>query len=252
MIAIVEGEVRIGLDDEARELVARGEEVEKCGVADIAAVCARGASGATTVSASITLAAHAGIGVFVTGGLGGVHRRNPGGADQSLDISADLLALSRTPIAVVSSGAKMLLDLPATVEVLESLGVPVLGFGTSHFPAFYVSSSGIPLRHAFDDVGALALTIRRQRAMGSQSGVLICNPPPADMALQRDELERWVDRALAEADEARIVGADVTPYVLDALHRMSGGRTIACNKALAASNAALAGRLATALVRQHA
>ena len=247
MIAIVCGEVRIGLDDEVTELIARGDDVEKCGVADIAAVCARGANGATTVSASITLAAQAGIGVFATGGLGGVHRHHGGGGEQPADISADLLALSRTPIAVVSSGAKMLLDLPATVEALETLGVPVLGHRTSHFPAFYMSSSGIPLRHSFDNVAGLALAIQHQRELGALSGVLVCNPPPDDVALGPEELERWIEQALAEAKRDRIVGSDVTPYVLDALHRLSAGRTVVCNKALARENAAVAGRLAHAL-----
>ena len=246
MIAIVRGEVRIGLDDEATELIARGDDVEKCGVADIAAVCARGADGATTVSASITLAAQAGIEVFATGGLGGVHRHH-GGGDAPADISADLLALSRTPIAVVSSGAKMLLDLPATVEALETLGVPVLGYRTTHFPAFYLSSSGIPLRHSFDNVAGLASAIQCQREMGALSGILVCNPPPDDVALGPEELERWVEQALAEANRDGIVGSDVTPYVLDALHRLSAGRTVVCNKDLARENAAVAGRLAHAL-----
>lgn len=247
MIAIVRGEVRIGLDDELTEFIARGDDVEKCGVADIAAVSARGANGATTVSASITLAAQAGIKVFATGGLGGVHRQQAGGGNQPPDVSADLLALSRTPITVVSSGAKMLLDLPATVEALESLGVPVLGHRTKYFPAFYISSSGIPLRHSFDNVAALASAVQRHGEMGLPSGVLVCNPPPDDVALDPGELECWIDQALAEAKRDGIGGSDVTPYILDTLHRLSAGRTVACNKALAAENAALAGRLAQAL-----
>ena len=251
MIAIVAGEVRVGLDAAAVEIIARSGTARKCGIADIAAVCADGGHGATTVSASIALAAKAGIDVFATGGLGGVHRRRgtPGaGGPGAPDVSADLLALSRTSIAVVGSGAKMLLDLPATVEALESLGVPVYGFGTSDFPAFYAASSGIPLRHAFDDVGSLAAAVARQRALGLRSGVLVCNPPPDEAALPSADLERWVGEALARAAEDGIAGSDVTPYVLESLHRSSGGRTVACNKALAASNAALAGRLAAALI----
>lgn len=251
MIAIVAGEVRVGLDDAAVEVIARGGTARKCGIADVAAVCAGGGHGATTVSAGIALAAEAGIDVFATGGLGGVHRRRgaPGaGGPGAPDVSADLLALSRTPIAVVGSGAKMLLDLPATVEALESLGVPVYGFGTSDFPAFYAASSGIPLRHAFGDVGSLAAAVARQRALGLRSGVLVCNPPPDEAALPSADLERWVGEALARAAEDEIAGSDVTPYVLESLHRSSGGRTVACNKALAASNAALAGRLAAALI----
>ena len=200
------------------------------------------------MQASIVLAVEAGIEVFATGGLGGVHRRQGAPGDRAQDISADLLTLSRTPIAVVGSGAKMLLDLPATVEALESLGVPVYGFKTNHFPAFYASSSGIPLRHAFEDVAALAGAVRRQRALGLRSGVLVCNPPPDDVALSSGELERWVDEALESSAREGVVGSDVTPYVLEALHDLSGGRTIDCNKALAASNAALAGRLAAALI----
>lgn len=256
MIAVVAGEVRVGLDDAAVETIARGEAVRKCGVADVAAVCAAGGHGAATVSAGIALAAEAGIGVFATGGLGGVHRRRgaPGGGGPGAgapDVSADLLTLSRTPIAVVGSGAKMLLDLPATVEALETLGVPVYGFRTDHFPAFYAASSGIPLRHAFGDVAGLAAAVGRQRASGLRSGVLVCNPPPDDAALSPEELERWVGEALARAAEEGVAGPDVTPYVLDSLHRLSGGRTVACNKALAASNAALAGSLAAALAARR-
>ncbi len=247
MIAVVAGEVRVGLDDGAVGAIARGGAVRKCGVADIAAVCAGGGHGATTVSASVALAVEAGIGVFATGGLGGVHRRRGAPGEGAPDVSADLLALSRTPVAVVASGAKTLLDVPATVEALETLGVPVYGFGTDRFPAFYVSSSGIPLRHAFDDVAALADAVRRQRALGLRSGVLVCNPPPDDAALPAGELERWIDRALERAERDGIEGPDVTPYVLEALHGLSGGRTLECNRALAASNAALAARLAAAL-----
>ena len=256
MIAVVAGEVRVGLDDAAVETIARGEAVRKCGVADVAAICAAGGHGATTVSAGITLAAEAGIDVFATGGLGGVHRRRgaPGGGGpgaEAPDVSADLLALSRTPVAVVGSGAKMLLDLPATVEALETLGVPVYGFRTDRFPAFYAASSGIPLRHAFGDVAGLAAAVARQRALGSRSGVLVCNPPPDDMALSSGELERWVGEALAKAAAEGVGGPDVTPYVLDSLHRLSGGRTVACNEALAANNAALAGSLAAALAARR-
>lgn len=252
MIAILNGEVRIGLDDQAIERVARAEGVLKCGIADIAAACARGVDGATTVSASITLAGRAEIGVFATGGLGGVHRMAGGGGTHPPDISADLVALSRTPVTVVSSGAKMLLDLPATVEALETLGVPVLGYRTDHFPAFYLSSSGIPLRHRFDDISALASAVRAQRAAVPSVGVLICNPPPDSHALAPEELEGWVAEALDEADGSGVTGGDVTPYVLDALHRMSGGRTVACNKALAVSNAEVGGRLAVALAGETA
>ena len=247
MIAIVDGEVRVGLDDENLDLVARAVGVEKCGIGDIAPICARRGDGATTISASIAIAALAGIDVFATGGLGGVHRQRAVSADHPPDVSADLMALSRTPIAVVSSGAKMLLDLPATVEALETLGVPVLGFGTDHFPAFYATSSEIPLRHRFDDVEALARAIHHQRVLAPRSGLLVCNPPPSDVALRHDELDRLVERALAEADAAHVVGAAVTPYVLQALHRLSGGRTIVCNRALAANNAGLAARLSAVL-----
>ena len=246
MIAIERGVVKIGLDERGIQLIAERDDVEKCGVADIAAVCARGVHGATTVSASISLAAQAGVRIFATGGLGGVHRYAPGAGDQPFDVSADLVALSRTPITAVSSGAKMLLDLPATVEALETLGVPVLGFGTREFPAFYVSSSGIPLRHVFDSMTDLARAVQVHRQFGRESGILICNPPPVDVALDAEDLERWVDQALARADDDKISGSNVTPYVLSMLHELSGGATIACNRALAISNAELAGRLSVA------
>lgn len=247
MVAIKNGVVQVGLDERGLEYIAECEDVEKCGVADIAAVTALGAHGATTVSASIRIAALVGIEIFATGGLGGVHRHAKGASEQPFDISADLVAMSRTPITAVSSGAKTLLDLPATVEALESLGVPVLGFGVQEFPAFYVSSSGVPLRHRFDSVSELARAVQMHRQLGTDSGLLVCNPPPVDAELEAQDLSRWVDQALARAEKDKVIGSSVTPFVLAVLHELSGGTTIACNKALAISNAALAGHLAVAL-----
>ena len=247
MIAINNGVVQVGLDDRGMECIVECNNVEKVGITDIAAVTALGKHGATTVSASIRIAAIAGIEVFATGGLGGVHRHAHGVNDKTFDISADLVAMSRTPITVVSSGAKMLLDLPATMEALESLGVPVLGFGIKEFPAFYVSSSGVPLRHRFDSMSELAHAVQIHRQLGTESGLLVCNPPPVDAELDAEDLSRWVDQALVQAKNDKVSGSSVTPYVLDLLHELSSGATITCNKALAISNAALAGHLAVAL-----
>jgi pseudouridine-5'-phosphate glycosidase len=236
MAAVIDGEVRLGLDEAALDRLAAGGAM-KCSARDLA-FC-RG-DGGTTVAATARIAAAAGVRIFATGGIGGVHRG-------ALDVSADLPELARAPVAVVSSGAKSILDLPATLEALDALGVPVLGFRCSVFPAFHTADSGLALKHRFDDEAALARALTRHWALPGAGGALICNPPPADDAMARDEIEELVRRALAEAAEAR--GDRATPAALAALDRLSGGRTTVVNRALALANARLGARLACALSR---
>ena len=241
-IALFDGRVRVGLDRPALERLAAGE-VAKCSLRDIAALTAAGAAGATTVAATLRIAAAAGIAVFATGGIGGVHR----GAGGATDVSADLAELARSRVAVVSAGAKSILDLAATLEVLETHGVPVIGFGTDEFPAFLSQTSGLRLRHRVDTVTALARIVRAQRDLDLPAGLLICQPPPAAQAMAAAEVEDLVDRAVAEAAEAGIAGAALTPYLLAAMDRLSAGRTRRVNRALAIANAQLAAALAVEL-----
>lgn len=238
-IAILDGVPRIGLSADELAAVSCGRDMAKCSTRDIAALIARGTSGATTVAATAFLAQRVGIRVFATGGIGGVHR---GGGD----VSADLAELARSPIAVVSAGAKAILDLPATLEALETEGVPVVGYACGEFPAFYTAKSGLALDHRFDDLAALARMVSTHLALG-RGGVLVCNPPPADAAIDPAEVERLVGQAVAQAEAEQIVGKALTPYLLKALNAASGGRTLRCNEALAIANARLGGRLAVAL-----
>jgi pseudouridine-5'-phosphate glycosidase len=242
-IAVVGGRARIGLGtDELAALAERGAEVAKAGAADLAVHMAGRADAATTVSATAVLAARAGIRVFATGGIGGVHR---GGAG---DVSHDLYALANARVAVVSAGAKAILDLPRTLELLESLGVLVIGFGTDELPAFYTRTSGLRLDHRVDDVGDLAAILRVRWGDLGQGGALVCNPIPADAALPAAEIEAAIATAQRDADDAGIAGKRLTPYLLARLAALTGGRAVAANRALARHDAELAARLAGAMV----
>jgi pseudouridine-5'-phosphate glycosidase len=242
-IAVLDGVARIGLDAAELERVAReGHALRKAGAADLPVAAARGASAATTVSATCVLAARAGIRVFATGGIGGVHRGDAG------DVSSDLGTLAREPIAVVSAGAKAILDLPRTLEMLETLGVLVLGFGTDEFPAFYTRGSGLPLEHRVDATDAVAAILRARWALG-QGGVLVANPIPAAAALDRTTIDAAIADALAAADADRIRGKALTPFLLAQLARATGGASIRANRALALNNAGLGAEIAVALAR---
>ncbi len=241
IIAVSGGFVRIGLDDKSLERFARSGEVEKLSRRDLGACLASGADGATTVAATMILAQKAGIKVFATGGIGGVHR----GASESFDISADLSELSRTPVLVVASGAKSILDLPKTLEVLEALGVPVLCEGTDELPAFQVRESGIPAPRRIDGAAAIAGVAKAHWAL-ELGGLLVCNPAPAEAALPRQLVEDWITTALDEAEANGIIGKAVTPYLLGRIAEASGGRTIDANHALLLDNARLAGEIACA------
>lgn len=246
-IAVLGGRVRIGLDEAAlEELARRGPAFAKAGATDLAVHLARGTDAATTVSGTSVLAARAGIRVFATGGIGGVHRGD------AADVSHDLTTLAATPIAVVSAGAKAILDLPRTLETLETLGVLVVGFRCDEFPAFYSPRSGLALEHRIDDVVEVARVCRsRWRELG-QGGVLVCSPIPEPYALPQDELDRALAEALAAADAARVAGKRLTPFLLAHLARTTGGRAVAANRALARRNAEVAALLAVALTAENA
>jgi pseudouridine-5'-phosphate glycosidase len=245
-IAAIDGKIRIGLPPTELERLARGDEpVQKLSRRDLAIRLCQGGLGATTVAATMIAARAAGIQVFATGGIGGVHR----GAQQSFDISADLSELSRTPVAVVCAGAKSILDLPLTLEVLETLGVPVLGYGTSAFPAFYSRDSGLKVDAQVDDPAALAAICRTHWQLGLQSGVLVANPVPAELALDPDVAEAAIAQALQEAAAQGIRGKDTTPFLLARVKALTGGESLKTNVALIENNARLAARLALALAQ---
>lgn len=238
-IAIVDGEVRIGLSPEELERLARdGNQFAKAGAADLAVHLARKTCAATTVSGTAVLAARAGIEVFATGGIGGVHR-----GDGS-DVSHDLVALARTKIAVVSAGAKAILDLPRTLETLETLGVLVIGYRTRVFPAFYTRRSGLNLEHTVDEIAALAAIARAHWTLGG-GGILVANPIPEWAELV--DVEPAIERSLAAAAAAHITGKALTPFLLARLAEVTRGASIRANRALALNNADVGSQLAVAL-----
>jgi pseudouridine-5'-phosphate glycosidase len=244
-IAVIDGRPRIGLPVDALERLARdGSRIAKAGATDLAVHVARRSSAATTVSATVVLAARAGIRVMATGGIGGVHRGETG------DVSHDLVALSRTRIAVVSAGAKAILDLPRTVEALETLGVLVIGYRTAEFPAFYTRQSGVALDHRIDSVTELAAIARaRWDGLDTAGGILVGNTIPDGDALDATSIDIAIATALAEATAANIAGRELTPFLLARLAEATGGASIRANRALALHNAQLACELAVALAR---
>ena len=239
-IALRDGHLIVGADDALLEALAARDDVRKVSVRDLAPVLARRALGATTVAASLEVAALAGIAVFATGGIGGVHR----GAERSDDVSADLLAIAARPVCVVCAGAKSILDIPRTLERLESLGVPVITVGADEFPAFTVRSSGLRSPYRSDDPGEIARIARLRLAQGG--GVVVALPLPADQAVD----ERTAQEALAEAVDAAaragVSGAELTPFLLRSIAARDA-RTLRANVALLRANARLAGQIAAAL-----
>jgi pseudouridine-5'-phosphate glycosidase len=238
LTAVLDGTARVGLEDGEHDRILGGG--VKLAERDVPVAVARGtAVGVTTVSASLALAAAAGVGVFATGGIGGVHR----GAELTGDVSADLGALAAHPVIAVSAGAKAFLDLPRTLEQLETLGVPVLGWRTDEFPMFWCRSSGLPVPHRINGAADVVRVARAQRALGSPRGVLVVAPIPEDAAIPRSE----VDAALERADPDAGTGAEVTPRVLAAIAEATDGRTVRANIALAEHNAAVAAEVAREL-----
>ena len=246
-IGVLHGKLVVGLSPEQIAFLSESKSVAKVSRADLAAVLASGMPGATTVAATMIAAELAGIRIFATGGIGGVHR----GAENSMDISADLTELSRTPVAVVCAGAKAILDLPRTLEMLETLGVPVVGYGTKEFPAFYSRESGLELVHRVDTPEEAAKIMKVQfgskksRANDeTRTGLLFANPAPREKALPRDEMDAFIAAALRAAEMAGVRGKSVTPFLLQEVARLSGGKTLKANVALLIANAALAGQIA--------
>ncbi len=243
-IALIEGGLRVGLTGAELETLARHPETfQKAGVRDLPVFVSRGGSAATTVGSTVFLAHRAGIKVMATGGIGGVHRDAP----ETGDVSSDLLELAKTPVVVVCSGAKSILDLPRTMEVLETLSVPVVGYGVDEFPAFYCRESGIRLDHRIDEPGQAVSIYRAARRLRLPAGLLVANPPPADFCFDFQEMEGWVSESLEQALHAGISGKAVTPFLLDRIRELSGGRSLKVNQALAVSNARLAATIAAAL-----
>jgi len=242
-IAVIDGQIRIGLEDAELERISQDNSANKLSRHDLATACARGLTGGTTVAATMICARKAGIAVFATGGIGGVHR----GWNSTLDISADLQELARTQVTVVCSGAKSLLDLPATIEMLETLGVPVVGFGTDELPAFFSAQSGLSLHQFVDNLTEAADIIRTRRELDLSGGEVLTVPPPEALAVTLSDHENWTQAALAESRKRGITGKLVTPYLLGRIAELSGGATLRVNTALIPNNAAIAGRLAVAL-----
>lgn len=242
-IALLGGAPTVGLSAEQIEHLASAEGIAKASRRDLGTLMAGGRDGATTVAATMILAAAAGVRVFATGGIGGVHI----GGQDTLDISADIGELSRTDVVVVCAGAKSILDLPRTLEVLETQGVPVLGFQTDEFPAFYTPATGLAVDARLESAEAIADVVSARDALGLHGGVVVANPIPAEHAIDPDTLQEWVDAALADAERAGVHGKDVTPYLLAQLHEASDGATEEANKQLVYNNVWLAARVAGAI-----
>lgn len=234
-VGLFDGRLCVGLEASQIEALGAAEGVLKVSRRDLAAALASRRLGATTVSGTMLAAERAGIRVFATGGIGGVHR----GGEQSMDVSADLLELARTPLVVISAGAKAILDLPRTLEVLETHGVPVVGYGTDEFPAFYSRSSGLALELRADTPEQVAGLYRAQRALGLQQAILVANPIPAASEIPRAQIEAFVTGALEEAARKGITGKRVTPFLLSRVLSLSGGRSLEANVALLLNNVRL-------------
>lgn len=245
-IAVLDGHIRIGLSDEELEQLGRAGTAAKVSRRDLPAVLANGTPGATTVAATMICAALAGIEVFVTGGIGGVHR----GASETFDISADLQELARTSVAVVCAGAKSILDIGLTLEYLETHGVPVLSCEQDNFAAFYTRDSGFPADDRLDDPTAQARFIRTKWDLGLAGGVVLSTPVPHEAAMAREEIDALIAQALDEARAQGVAGKAVTPFLLARIQALTGGRSLAANIALVKHNAEVGARLALALQAQ--
>ncbi len=243
-IAVIDGRIRIGLSARELDWLGTARDVMKLSRADLAFALVTGRHGSTTVAATMICAARAGIEVFATGGIGGVHR----GVETSFDVSADLDELAHTPVAVVCAGAKAILDLPKTLELLETRGVPVVGYRTDAFPAFWSRDSGLATPLRLDEPAAIAALMRTRRALALDGGMLVANPVPVEFEIRRDEIAAHIATAVAEAAQRRITGKRVTPFLLERLAVLTDGRSLATNIALIKNNAALAAAIAVAFV----
>jgi len=241
-IAIIDGRIKVGLSKEQIEFLGKSENIKKASRRDIPVILAEGSHAATTVAATMIAAALAGIRVFATGGIGGVHR----GAETSFDISADLQELARSNVAVVCAGAKAILDLQLTLEYLETLGVPVLGYGTAEMPAFYSSSSGLAVDHRVDSPEAAAAILDSKWRCGLEGGVLIANPIPEEFSMEKEKIDNAIEVALDEARRIGIFGKDLTPFLLGKIKELTGGESLSANIELVKNNASVAAKIAVA------
>ena len=245
-IAVMGGQLHIGLSKDKLAALAETKDAMKLSRADLAACLASGRTGATTVAATMIAAHLAGIDVFATGGIGGVHR----GAENSFDISADLHELARTPVTVVAAGAKAILDLDKTLEVLETLGVPVIGFGQDELPAFWSRTSGLAAPLRMDTAAEIAAAHRMRVRLGLDGGQLVANPIPAGNEIPREEITPAIEAALAEADRQGIAAKEVTPFLLQRIFELTKGRSLEANIALVRNNARLGAAIAAAIAAE--
>ena len=246
-IAVMDGQIHVGLMDDALQALARtpSDQAMKLSRADLAVCLANGRTGATTVAATMICAHLAGIRVFATGGIGGVHR----GAESSFDISADLQELAQTPVTVVAAGAKAILDLPKTWEVLETLGVPVIAYGQDDLPAFWSRNSGIRAPLRMDSAGQIAAAAAMRGRLGLKGGQLVANPIPPEAEIARDQIMPVIEQALSEAEAQGVAAKEVTPFLLQRIFELTGGRSLQSNIALVLNNARLASQIAIAMTR---
>lgn len=242
--AVVQGVATAGLEDAELERFLRREGIGKVSARDLPMAIARGTDGATTVAAALAIAALAGIEVFATGGVGGVHRSSDG---HTYDESADLVEMARTPVLVVCAGAKSILDVPATLERLETLGVPIIGYRTGEMPGFFTAETGLSLSARAESAAEVASVWRAHRALNRRTAMLVVQPPPADAALPRREVDRAVESALRAARTKDVRGGALTPFLLGAVERETAGRSLGANLALLEANAMLAAEIAVEL-----
>ncbi|MCD6120707.1 MAG: pseudouridine-5'-phosphate glycosidase [Spirochaetales bacterium] len=244
-IALIEGKIKIGINKDELEYMASSKDILKASRRDIPVVVARRLSAATTVAGTMICASLAGIKVFATGGIGGVHR----GAEKTFDISADLQELSKTDVAVVSAGAKSILDLKLTMEYLETMGVPVIGYGTNEFPAFYTRQSGIFVNYKLDTPEDVAAVILAQINLGYKGGMVIANPIPEEYSMDKDLIDSVIKDAIGEAEREKITGKDLTPFLLTKIKDITEGKSLDANLKLVYNNAELAAKIAVSLSR---
>jgi len=238
-IAIIKGKIKVGLTRGELEFMATSKDILKASRRDLAVIVAKGLNGATTVAATMLVAERAGIKVFATGGIGGVHR----GAEKTFDISADLQELGRTPVVVVCSGAKAILDLPLTLEYLETMGMPIIGFRTDEFPAFYCRESGLKVDYVVNDEKEAAGIIRAMQDLGLGGGMIIANPVPEEYALSMEYMNEMIEEAVKAAEKEGIKGKKLTPYLLNKIKELTGGKSLKANIELVKNNARVAAKI---------
>lgn len=244
-IAVIKGKIKVGLTRGELEFMATSKDILKASRRDLAVIAAKGLNGATTVAATMMVAERAGIKVFATGGIGGVHR----GAEKTFDISADLQELARTPVAVVCSGAKAILDLSLTLEYLETMGVPIIGFRTDEFPAFYCRESGLKVDYVVNDEVEAAKIIRAMQDLELGGGMIIANPVPEEYALSMEYMNEMIEEAVRAAEKEGIKGKKLTPYLLNKIKELTEGKSLKANIELVKDNARVAAKIARELIK---